>query len=908
MRCERKSCKMNKVELNYNERSWAIDVISHINLFCSKNNLFVKKAGGERTLKDKSKKTLFPDVLLYGNEGIGEVIQGWELKMPDTPLTDNEFTRNAILKANKLGLNSFLLWNAREAALYIRENNFFTIIKTWIEPTIINREDVERYQDKWKDILEDIIIYISKTISNAHYKTIGLLELSSNLYVDSLKSFKHDLLHNFESNAIKNFDFYIEITEWFNENPIKGENKFSVLADFSILSWVNRFLFSHYLKTFNSNAEIINNLTLNSSIDNVISTFGKITEKCDFMNVYISNVGDRYIGDKFLNYLLELNELLKEIRFEQIDSKYLHNVIDSALLHSQKKVVGQFSTPYNLAYFLAGITIKNRTANVIDTCCGSGTIAKVIYQIKRECKISPNEALNQVWASDKFSYPLQLCSIALSDPLAVGNLVQVFQKDVFELYPNTKISFIDPFVEKTVTRELPLMHAVVSNLPFVRFENAEIPNSAKLNNLGLSNKSDLYAYIIFHLSNLVEVNGRIGVIISNSWLVNEWGEQFKENLLKHFKVLKVICSSKGKWFSNADVVATLLILEKAPNHAEYEIDFITTNTLIKDWNKHILTEMITFTLSSKMQSIHLSKASHKVNNINKFKKLGISWNALFSNLDWINLVSDKLTNVSNYIKVRRGERRGWDKMFYPESKHKIESIYIKPVVISSKDLPDYLIGEAKKEAFCCSESIESLKAKKHFGALEWISKFENSTNEKGKPLSEVLKRNNHLWYEMKPNSLADMVISINPDKKICVYRLKERTFVNQRLISLAVKDIERLDLLHALLNSGLSLFYIESIGAGRGLGALDLNSTTVAKKLMLLDPKLLSKEQITEILVKFKSILNRKVLDLPNELQQKDRIEFDKAVLTAFNIKLDPEIIYKSILKIYNIRKSVKDE
>lgn len=899
---------MSKAKLNYNERAWAIDVISHINLFCSKKNLFVKKAGGERTLKDHSRKTLFPDVLLYGNEGVGEVIQGWELKMPDTPITDIELIENAKLKANKLGLNSFLLWNAKEAVLYIRERNSFSINKTWIESDIKNREDVEKHQNKWKYILEDIITYISKIISDSSYKTVGLLELSSNLYVNSLESFKQDLSLNFESNAVKNFDFDIEITEWFNENKAKGDNKYSVLADFSILSWVNRLLFSHYLKTFNQNAEIINNLTPASSVDDVIETFEKITKKCDFMNVFISNVGDKYIGSKFLSYWLGLNELLKEIRFDKIDSDYLHNVIDSALLHSRKKVVGQFSTPINLAYFLASITIKNRTANIIDTCCGSGTIPKAVYQIKRECKIPPNEALNQVWASDKFSYPLQLCSIALSDPQALGSLVQVFQQDVFELQPNAKISFVDPFVEQVVTKELPIMHAVVSNLPFVRFETAEIPNSDKLNNLGLSKKSDLYAYIIFHLSNLIEENGRIGVVISNSWLANEWGEQFKENLLKHFKVLKVICSSKGKWFGNADVVATLLVLEKDNQHSEYEIDFITTNTLIKDWDESVLTEMITATLSSKIQSVHLSKATHKVEKISKFQKLGISWNALFSNLDWIDLVADKLTNVSNYIKIARGERRGWDKMFYPESKHKIESDYIKPVVMSSKDLPDSLIGEATNEAFCCSESIEVLKYRNHLGALEWISKFENGTNTNGKPLVKILSRANQFWYEMKPNALADMVISMNPDKKICVYRLKERSFVNQRLISLSVKDTEQLNIMHALLNSAISLFYIESIGFGRGLGALDLNSTTMSKKLMILDPNLLSSEQITEIVEKFQSILNRSTLDLPNELQQEDRIEFDKAVLSAFNITLDPKIIYDSLLKIYNIRQSVKDD
>lgn len=216
---------MNGVNLNYNERSWAIDVISHINLYCSKNNLFIKKAGGERTLKVSNRKQLYPDVLLYGNEALGEVVQGWELKMPDTQITDIKFIENAKLKANKLGLNSFLLWNAREAVLYVKENNSFSIKKNWIESDIKNRNDVENNPNKWKSVLEDIIFYLSTTLSSINYKPIGLLELSSNLYVDSLKSFKGELSKTFEISSVKNVEFDIEITEWINENYTKEELK-----------------------------------------------------------------------------------------------------------------------------------------------------------------------------------------------------------------------------------------------------------------------------------------------------------------------------------------------------------------------------------------------------------------------------------------------------------------------------------------------------------------------------------------------------------------------------------------------------------------------------------------------------------------------------------------------------------
>ena len=73
----------------YNERSWGIDLISEINHYASARDRKIKRAGGEITVSLGTER-LFPDVLLYGEVTIASIILGWELKFPDTSITDRQ--------------------------------------------------------------------------------------------------------------------------------------------------------------------------------------------------------------------------------------------------------------------------------------------------------------------------------------------------------------------------------------------------------------------------------------------------------------------------------------------------------------------------------------------------------------------------------------------------------------------------------------------------------------------------------------------------------------------------------------------------------------------------------------------------------------------------------------------------
>lgn len=193
------------------------------------------------------------------------------------------------------------------------------------------------------------------------------------------------------------------------------------------------------------------------------------------------------------------------------------------------------------------------------------------------------------------------------------------------------------------------------------------------------------------------------------------------------------------------------------------------------------------------------------------------------------------------------------------------------------------------------------------GTYSWIKKFEKQTNGKGKPLPVVLKRNNINWYTMLDSSMGELVTSINPEDRIFIAKIENLSFVNQRLIRFnRVNDEVDLELCHALMNSLIGMFFIESLGFGRGEGALDLNTTKLRESLYILNPSLLNENSKQEILNKFKILKQREIKNLKDEILSDDRQEFDDVVLSAYKILEYKEQIKNTLLCLYKIRKSVK--
>lgn len=209
--------------LTYNERSWAIDVISEINLICRNKNIAIKRAGGESTLSMDKGNSLFPDVLLFGDSNGTVAIQGWELKMPDTDITNQELIDNAIKKAKRLGLNSFLLWNVKDAVIYTSSDRVvFSPMKSWSIPGIQKRNQVQAAKDDWVSLLKDIISELESLLDDNYVAPVEIdTVLGDSLYKDILDNFLAVQTEKMKVQSQRDSVFELEMNEWFSENSLE---------------------------------------------------------------------------------------------------------------------------------------------------------------------------------------------------------------------------------------------------------------------------------------------------------------------------------------------------------------------------------------------------------------------------------------------------------------------------------------------------------------------------------------------------------------------------------------------------------------------------------------------------------------------------------------------------------------
>lgn len=911
--------------VNINERSWGIDLISCINEFLIDKELVIKRAGGENSLK-APKNTMFPDVLLFGDSQSARVLQGWELKMPDTDIDDEEFINNAHTKAKILKLNSFLLWNVNYARLYmIGDEDSIHVVKEWsLSRILTTRREVKDSRELWLNLLKTIIIDVNEYINTG---TIRSAKISESLTSDDIVNFIVDnnqiLIDEYLNKIASDSNFQDSINLWWNS--VKAEypedtNCLEILANINILSWINKFIFANLIKRHFTQANSIENIIYETTIQEAIDIIENISRNCDFWNIFKKQLGNEILPDLLWNDLKILNSFLIDAQVQNIDQSDWQHIFESIISTKHRKLYGQYATPQKLAKLLVNLTVNNKNLKVLDPCCGTGTIAKEVLNLKKQYCTNKEAIYEKIWASDKIAFPLQLATVSLFAPDESREIINIFQEDVANLNIGNNITFYDPTSGREIQKTLPQFDYIVSNLPFVKGQ--DIPeynesirsiNDFIVQNIGeiyrLDSRADIAYYIPFKLWTILNNESKLGIIISNSWLGTTAGKKFREALLKYFDIENVVTSGNGRWFDNAKVVTNILVLKKNisinndPIINENKICFSTLKQKIEDLD---IDSNITYIRDNNSRDNNIvRKVMYSLQEINDLEALGVQWSALFTDLKWLNNLSQKLVPINTFFNIGRGERRGWDALFYPETENSIEPEFLKPFLKTIRSV-DSLIASSDGMAFCCNKDMETLRC--HYrGAYAWINKFINARNNTNRPLPEVLSRPNMYWYEMKDDTTADLITSINPDDRIFVAKFDTPTFVNQRLIRFT-KNSNEIDvtIAHALLNSLLGIFYIEMLGFGRGEGVLDLSSSKLSAYLHILNYNLLNENAKQRIINAFQPLIIRDVKPLTEELESADRIEFDQVVLDAFGISSEKENIIKSLMEIYNIRKAVR--
>lgn len=905
-----------------NERSWAIEMISQINFLAEQNDLLIKRAGGETTIST-SRKRMFPDVILYANKELTSILQGWELKMPDVPITDGAFVYDAQRKARTLGLNSCVIWNFTYIKFYIlnSKSDIFEVAKQWENLDIHSREDVQIHRNEWEKKLKDVVITVNQYLINHKIIQTSISNIISNGAINLLINTNKDAVANYYktmSNSDTVFGAYID--RWWKD--IKDEyqfdetDKFKAYAKSIILNWAYRIIFAHLIKGHQKSAALINKFNYRTTPSEANTVFDEITKKCDFFNVFKRLDYNEYLPEDTWNSLIELSLFLQENGINQINQKLLQQILEGSVNTTRRELNGQFVTPEILARILVKITIHDWTSYNIDPCCGTGTIPHEIINLKRG-RIGISKAVKTTWASDKYRMPLQIANISMTSYDTINKPNRLFQSDALNLHVGDEISIVNPQDGTIIKEKLPQFSAVCSNLPFVSSKNIPADDISDVNRLAskfkLDKKSDLCYYLAVYLSNIIRDGGYLGIITSNAWLGTKAGDSFYNAIRRVYNLKQVHISGYSRWFKNADVVTTILLLQKRTleeqnddheNHVSFFLWRKGLNAIKNDpgYEDAIVNSSL-LDLVSKQDTSIVKRVAYSYEEIDNLHSINLSYNSLFHDVRWLLELRDRLIPIINRFNVIRGSRRGCDDMFFPKDSN-IEEKFLKPALFNAKGV-DTLVAKPDRQAFICGEELEVL-ADSYPRAYEWIEKFSTLKNGVGKPLPEVLKMPRSKWYELKPNEVVDLFTMMNPDERLFFGRFKEPTFINQRLIGLKpINKNEDIDLQHSLLNSMLMKFFIEAVGFGRGLGVLDINKDNISKCFML-NSDLLSNDKIKNIKDAFNPLISKKIISVESEMKDEDWIHFNHTVLESFNINEYYNKICTSLLSMRRTRKAVK--
>jgi type I restriction-modification system DNA methylase subunit len=319
----------------------------------------------------------------------------------------------------------------------------------------------------------------------------------------------------------------------------------------------------------------------------------------DFEPIFITEFYDD-IPLPNVDYVLdEVNSFIEEMdtyRLEEVGSDIVGYIYEELIPDEERHRLGQFYTPPPIAELIVKWAVRNPKDVILDPAVGSGTFAVKAYQRLMELKTEQyrksreridsgaihKEILAQLYADDINPFPAHLTSmnLAMRNVQFPTSEMNIIVEDFFNL--RSKMVVFTSHVVKTPKGEtrrhitIPAFDAIVANPPYTRGVeitdktqksiNRSIERLLKKYKLsgGIGKETGIYVYFMIHALSFLKKKGRIGMIVSNSWLQSGYGINFCNFLLDHFKV-KAIIDFNQRLFRVPLVATCVLLLEKEEN-------------------------------------------------------------------------------------------------------------------------------------------------------------------------------------------------------------------------------------------------------------------------------------------------------------------------------------------------------
>jgi hypothetical protein len=632
----------------------------------------------------------------------------------------------------------------------------------------------------------------------------------------------------------------------------------------------------------------------------------------DFEPVFVTAVYDD-IPLPNLDYVFDdVNSFIEDMdtySLEEIGSDIVGYIYEELIPDEERHLLGQFYTPPPIAEFIVKWAVRNPNDLIMDPAVGSGTFLVKAYKRLVELKLDHyrrkgmkarpaglhKEVLSQLYADDINPFPAHLTAmnLAMRDVRYPTSEMNVIVEDFFNIGPKQKI--LAPYVIRTPAGEfrreviIPKVDVVVANPPYTRW--VEIPKKTQdaityavgemLKEYGITGgigtETGIYVHFISYAHDFLKKNGRLGMIISSSWLQADYGINFVNFLLDHFKI-KAVIDFNQRLFRIPLVATCVLSLEKEEDAEKRE----KNDTLFLYVDKETKVEQLLDII------VKPDKWKDKfLLNIAKQKRLprDEKWITVMFKTDEIeNAIrsSPYIKNAKEFLMARYGNMEGvfarggtGGNVFFYLTKDEVEKWRLQdctyPLICSSRYSKFFTLTredwrELKQQGKICyvfmahkrrNELPENVKKYVEYGETELKTKAGKTCD---KSMSSLMRKRNprvfYGWYDL--GGVQDIPIFATRYSQYAhrFTLVKFPTAIDEDFIALVPMEAlneQEIKALLAYLNSNFTRFIIEILGrtTGGGMSTLEPN---FAENLPIINVKKLKGEELERLSSLFESL------------------------------------------------------
>ncbi len=950
----------------------------------------------------------FPDTVIYKTRRSQDILCVLEFKPPFwDPFREDDPKEPARKKATSRHAKYFVTSNFRELILWNTEK---TNAAKPEEEQIINRYHLSdiydlnfveegRYKNPTINALEKFLndLYELSTGAKAEPRLAidELLIWRLQEKINKLAYYYQGLIYN---EAHKDKNFAKSLAKWFNDQGwnfyIENEDDYQRVARQTAYLLVNKILFYNALQLKRPDKlpplQIPDDIIQGGILKGVLQSYFDAVLKIDYETIYTTDFIDIVAfpdSREVVNEIKELVNVLKRYDFSTLGFDVIGRIFERLIPETERHNLGQYFTNPDVVDLILQLCVQNEKDKIFDPACGAGTFLVRAYQLKKlmNQRLSHEEILDSLWGNDIAKFPAHLTTInlAINDLSVEKNYPRVIQKDFFDLLSPGEEGFQLPedvrkVLLKTMDKEeLKVIHprwfdAIVGNPPYTRQEEiSEIsseetykekliekalahPVSASRRSIEgsyatISKRAGIYAYFFIHGAKFLKNGGRFGFIVSNAWLDVEYGAGLQEFFLKNYKIVAIIESKVERWFEDADINTSIIVLEKASGsdkkseRGENLIRFVYLSKPLRYfippaqdiWGKQIERKQA---IEKLIKTILAHNEFYQNDELRIYPKkqfelwdegfdaeeqkyIGAKWGKYIRAPEIFFKIlekgKDKLVPLKQIADVRRGFTTGANEFFYLTEeeikRRKIEKEFWMHKDEKGNLVPNYVI-KSPKECKAIIVKPENLKYRvlmihkdkeelKGTNVLKYILEGERKGFHQRPTCA-----NRERWWDLEEVK-GDILCMMTVNERHIWLDNKDQYFVDARLYGATIKN-DRYKILGIALNSTLFWLFTELWGrVNLGEGALDVKVYEYASMPVLeFDNKLekLSKNRIAERNINnvFEELGTKNASEVSLSKIKPDRRELDKIVMGEI-LGLDEEEqveVYRAVIDLVKSR------